>query len=136
MNQFGLNSRRSFLKGALLATASGAAIASAANADQGSKRLWTMVIDLNKCIGCQSCTMACKAESGASPGIFYTRVLVDDSSPSGKIFFLPAQCRHCGQPACLPVCASGAIVKQADGIVVTDWDACGGDGACVRACPH
>ena len=36
---------------------------------------WGMVIDLKRCIGCQSCTMACKTHNGTPAGVFYRRVL-------------------------------------------------------------
>lgn len=130
------DSRRSFLKGLALAAAIPAMPVVMADAADQREHLWVMVIDLNKCLGCQSCTIACKAESGASPGVFNTRVLVNDSAPSGKITFTPTLCRHCHEPACLPVCRPGAIIRRADGLVLTDWNACLGDGACVAACPY
>lgn len=136
MNRQETDSRRSFLKGLALAAATSVMPVTMTDAAEPREHLWTMVIDLNKCLGCQSCSIACKAESGASPGVFNTRVLVDDSAASGKITFLPTLCRHCDEPPCLPACPSSAIIKQADGLVVTDWNACTGDGACVAACPY
>ena len=128
-------SRRFVLKGALGSAIAGMMPLAPACATEPAKH-WVMIIDLNRCLGCQSCTMACRAESGAYSGVFNTRVLVDDSSASGKIAFLPAQCNHCDDPACAGACASGAIQKLSNGIVVTDRDSCMGDGACVAACPY
>jgi Fe-S-cluster-containing dehydrogenase component len=36
---------------------------------------WGMVIDLKRCIGCYGCQLACKAEHGTPPGVYYARVL-------------------------------------------------------------
>lgn len=95
-----------------------------------------MLIDLNRCTGCQSCTIACKAESGAARGVLNTRVLVYDTNADGRIKFLPTLCNHCDTPACLPACPETAIAKREDGIVTIDWALCVGEGACVQACPY
>ena len=53
---------------------------------------WGMVIDLKRCIGCYGCQLACKAEHGTPPGVFYARVLKREEGtyPTAQQLFLPA----------------------------------------------
>ncbi len=99
--------------------------------------LWTMVIDLNRCMGCQSCVIACKARSRAGSGVFYTRLVERRSErlPEPKRFFLPVLCNHCKSPRCASACPSDAITKLENGIVMVDHARCTGSGKCVSACP-
>ncbi len=99
--------------------------------------LWTMIIDLNRCMGCQSCVIACKARSRAGRGIFYTRLVErhSDRLPEPKRFFLPVLCNHCKSPRCVSACPSDAITKLENGIVLVDHARCTGSGRCVSACP-
>lgn len=127
--------RRLLVKGMLGAAMAGLISAPPSTASK-TKEKWIMVIDLNRCLGCQSCTMACKAESSTPAGLFRTQVLVDDKDASGRISFLPVQCNHCDDPACVQACSSGAVKKLAEGLLVTDWNICRGDGACVSACTY
>jgi molybdopterin-containing oxidoreductase family iron-sulfur binding subunit len=97
-----------------------------------------MVIDLNICIGCNACTMACKAEHATPPGVFYSKVLEKEVGkyPAARRVFLPVLCNHCEEPACLEVCPTGATDKRADGIVTIDHDLCIGCRSCMEACPY
>lgn len=97
-----------------------------------------MVVDLNRCIGCHGCTVACKAENVTPPGVFWCRVLEREQGrfPSVKLTFLPAQCNHCKQAFCVEACPSGATYKRNDGIVLIDYDKCLGCRACMNACPY
>jgi molybdopterin-containing oxidoreductase family iron-sulfur binding subunit len=97
-----------------------------------------MVIDLNICIGCNACTMACKAEHATPPGIFFSKVLEKEVGkyPAARRIFLPVLCNHCGNPACMEVCPTGATSKRNDGIVLVDYDLCIGCRSCMEACPY
>ncbi len=97
-----------------------------------------MVLDLKRCIGCQSCTVACKLENATPPGIFWARVLETETGkyPLAKRSFIPVICNHCQDPPCLRACPSGATTKREDGIVLVDQDICIGCKACIVACPY
>ena len=99
---------------------------------------WGMVIDLKRCIGCNSCTLACKVENGTPPGIFYRRVLEKTTGkyPSVRRTYLPVQCMHCEDPPCVGACPSGVFKKREDGIVLVDSSKCYGARACRIACPY
>jgi len=97
-----------------------------------------MVIDLKKCIGCNSCTIACRAEKGTPAGIFYNRVEKYEVGkyPAARMEFRPIPCMHCQEPACLAVCPTGATYKRDDGIVLIDHNKCMGCRYCILACPY
>ncbi len=99
-----------------------------------------MMIDLDKCIACQACTIACKAENNVAEGIQWNRVMavMDPASkyPNVKVELYPRPCMHCERPPCLPVCPVSAIYKRADGIVMQDYDKCIGCRRCMAACPY
>lgn len=99
---------------------------------------WGMVIDLRKCVGCQTCTIACKQENATPPGVFWRRVLDAEVGEYPKVarFFLPVGCMHCGDPPCLEVCPTTATKRRDDGIVTIDEESCVGCGYCVVACPY
>ncbi len=100
---------------------------------------WGVAIDLKRCTGCQSCTIACKAENGTPPGVFWTRVLEKEEGtfPFAYKVFMPVRCNHCGDPPCVPVCPSGAsYVREKDNLVLIDQDQCIGCGTCIVACPY
>lgn len=97
-----------------------------------------MVIDLNACIGCNACTMACRAEHATPKGIFWAKVLEKEVGkfPSARRIFLPVLCNHCRSPICMEVCPTGATYQRPDGIVLIDYDMCIGCRSCMEACPY
>ena len=100
---------------------------------------WAVAVDLKRCVGCQSCTVACKAENGTPPGVFWTRVVAKEEGhyPFAYTVFMALRCNHCSEPACVPVCPTGATyVRDQDNIVLVDQDKCVGCHACVVACPY
>lgn len=99
---------------------------------------WAMVIDLNRCLGCHSCTTACKAENFVGPNIFWNIVFDREEGkyPNVKRTFLPRPCMHCERPPCVQVCPVGATWKREDGVVMIDYDKCIGCRYCMVACPY
>jgi len=99
---------------------------------------YVMVADLRRCVGCQTCTAACKLANGTPPGVQWRRVLDIEVGvyPNVKRVFLPTGCQHCAEPPCLEVCPSGATKKRDDGIVTIDFDQCIGCFNCALSCPY
>lgn len=99
---------------------------------------YVMVIDLARCVGCDACSIACKAENATPRGILWNRVLKYETGiyPESQLHFLPMHCMHCAEPECEKVCPTGAISKRADGIVVIDNNKCMGCRYCILACPY
>ena len=108
-----------------------------------SKR-YGLVIDLFRCLGCQTCRIACKVENNLDKGY---GIRVDtiggpyQDTPEGKypnlsMYYLPVPCMHCDEPPCIDACPEEAIYKRQDGIVLVDEDKCNGCQLCIPACPY
>ncbi|MFQ5846954.1 MAG: 4Fe-4S dicluster domain-containing protein [Candidatus Methylomirabilales bacterium] len=107
-----------------------------------------MVIDLDRCTGCQACVMACKAENNvpavgsteakAGRTISWMHVLTeeDEGHPGGNIRFLPRPCLHCDDPPCTKVCPVYATFRNPEGIVGQIYARCIGCRFCMAACPY
>jgi len=105
---------------------------------KGKLPRWGMVIDLNRCVGCQTCTIACKHANDTTPGVQWRRVLdVEQGTfPDVERFFLVVGCQHCADPPCVPVCPTGATRQREDGLVTMDYDVCIGCANCAVSCPY
>jgi len=99
---------------------------------------WGMVIDLQRCIGCYSCMLACKQEHYLPPGIFWNRVIISETGkyPAVTKQMYPVLCNHCKEAPCVKVCPTGATTRREDGIVLVDYNKCAGCRYCVEACPY
>lgn len=109
---------------------------------------WGMVIDLDRCTGCQACVMACKAENNvpavgmkeAVRGriISWMQVLTEeDEEHSGEVRrFLPRPCLQCDDPPCTKVCPVYATYLDPEGIVAQIYGRCIGCRFCMAACPY
>lgn len=99
---------------------------------------WGMVIDLKKCVGCYSCTVACKEEHYVPPGVFFNKVLITHIGkyPAVTKEILPVLCNHCKDSPCVKACPTGASIQREDGIVYVDSDKCMGCRYCVVVCPY
>jgi len=116
-----------------------------------------LVIDLDICVGCHACAVACKewndgGQFGPLPdenpygreplGVWFNRVHTyevepgENNKPAMTVHF-PRSCLHCETPDCVTVCPTGASYKRAeDGIVLVDEDKCIGCKLCSWACPY
>jgi phenylacetyl-CoA:acceptor oxidoreductase subunit 1 len=99
---------------------------------------WVMVADLNRCVGCQTCTAACRHANATPPGVQWRRVLDMEfgTYPDVQRAFVPTGCQHCDDPPCAKVCPTTATRKRPDGIVTIDYDLCIGCAYCSVACPY
>jgi molybdopterin-containing oxidoreductase family iron-sulfur binding subunit len=145
--------RRGFL--AKLAATAGAFVASGHRASaseaataSGRRHKWGMVIDLDRCTGCQACAVACRAENnvpiaGAADtekgrSIFWMNQLKRSEGiyPDVRQQFLPAPCNHCEDPPCIKVCPVGATSQSEEGITQQIPDRCIGCRLCEVSCPY
>ena len=99
---------------------------------------WAMVIDLEKCTACQTCTVACKVGNGLGPLVQRVTILEKELGkyPDVLRLYIPKRCMNCGEPACIDVCPSGATEQRDDGVVTVDQDKCIGCRYCMMACPY
>lgn len=133
--------RRNFLKKSARVAFGAAVLAgcSAASETGKPKHRYGMVIDTKRCVGCEACVIACKAENKTPPGVNY--ILVTNNTlgerPDDKPLFTAKPCFHCEHPPCVDVCPVSATFKRKqDGIVVVDYDRCIGCRYCQTACPY
>jgi molybdopterin-containing oxidoreductase family iron-sulfur binding subunit len=112
--------------------------------------LWGMVIDLDRCTGCQACVMACKAENNipavgpkeAKRGriISWMQVLTESEDEhhngTGKVRFLPRPCLQCDDPPCTKVCPVYATYRNPEGIIAQVYARCIGCRFCMAGCPY
>lgn len=114
-----------------------------------------LVIDLDICVGCHACVVACKGWNdsnygvplsdsdayGAEPsGTFLNRIhsyeVQPENGPAQTVHF-PKSCLHCEDAPCVTVCPTGASFKRSeDGIVLVNESDCIGCGLCAWACPY
>ena len=99
---------------------------------------YVMVADLRRCVGCQTCTAACRHTNATPPGVQWRRVIDVEVGeyPDVQRAFMPVGCMHCADPPCMSVCPSTATRQRPDGIVTIDWDLCIGCAYCSVACPY
>jgi len=105
---------------------------------KGKEPKWGMVIDLKKCVGCDTCTVSCKSENRTPPGMSYNIVLetMKGDFPNISLVNLPRPCMQCDKPPCVQVCPTRATYKLENGIVTIDNDRCIGCRYCMVACPY
>jgi len=100
---------------------------------------YAMVMDQRRCIGCQSCTVACRTKNKLPNDIIFNPVVsegVQGTFPHVHQSFTPLICMHCDNPPCTICCPTKASQQDADGIVWVDQTKCMSCKVCVNTCPY
>ncbi|HJV35457.1 4Fe-4S dicluster domain-containing protein [Geomonas sp.] len=111
-----------------------------------NKHRWGMVIDLQRCIGCGACAVACYAENnisvvgkekvGSGREMAWLRVAPYRKENSHRYSWLPLLCQHCDAAPCEPVCPVFAAVHNEEGLNAQIYNRCIGTRYCSNNCPY
>jgi Fe-S-cluster-containing dehydrogenase component len=96
---------------------------------------WGMVINLQKCIGCEYCQRSCSATNDVLDDKPWN-IVVEDQMENGDTYFFSRPCLHCQDAPCVEVCPVQATFHREDGLVMMDYDRCIGCRYCEVACPY
>ena len=112
------------------------------------KRKWQMIVDVDRCTGCQACVIACQAENNIpinseshfQQGRAFEWIRIEryweGEFPDVKARFLPVLCQHCNNAPCEPVCPVFATYHNVQGLNVQIYNRCVGTRFCQNNCPY
>ena len=107
---------------------------------------WGLVIDLDRCTGCQACVVACKHENNvpfstpeqarAGRLMSWIQLVPGEIAGQREAAPMPMMCQHCDRPPCTDVCPTSATYLNPEGIVAQVYPRCIGCRYCANACPY
>jgi Fe-S-cluster-containing dehydrogenase component len=109
---------------------------------------WGIVVDLDRCNGCEACVVACHAENNiatagddqAARGRTRHWIRVEryweGEYPNAKVRFQPVMCQQCDSAPCEPVCPTYASYHTPEGLNAQIYNRCVGTRFCANACPY
>jgi len=109
---------------------------------------WAMVIDLDRCTGCEACVAACRAENnvptrgeeecakGRHQSWIRVERYLEGEFPDVRARFIPVLCQHCDNAPCEPVCPVFATYHNPEGLNVQVYNRCVGTRFCANNCPY
>lgn len=99
-----------------------------------------IVVDVDKCSGCDSCVVACKFENNIGLGTYWSAVKPVNpvgEHPNIDMYWVPMMCQQCENSPCVGACTSGATYRDPDNnVVLIDKELCIGCKSCFAACPY
>ncbi len=120
----------------------------AENSPRSGEHRWAIVIDLDRCTGCQACVIACQAENNipvvgedeAAYGRWMHWIHIEryweGQYPNIKARFMPVLCQQCEEAPCEPVCPVFATYHTDEGLNAQIYNRCIGTRFCGSACPY
>jgi molybdopterin-containing oxidoreductase family iron-sulfur binding subunit len=112
------------------------------------KPQWGMVIDLDRCTGCEACVVACRVENnvpivgpeesakGRSKNWIRIERYFEGEFPDVRVTFRPVLCQHCEEAPCEPVCPVYATYHTDEGLNAQVYNRCVGTRYCANNCPY
>lgn len=99
---------------------------------------YAMTVDTRRCVGCNACVLACKAENALPNGMFRDWITTETRGtfPDLSMQIRSERCNHCEHPACVTNCPTGASHVGDGGAVLVARQKCTGCKACIAACPY
>jgi Fe-S-cluster-containing dehydrogenase component len=97
-----------------------------------------MTVDTRRCVGCNACVLACKAENALPPQGFRDWIVTETRGvfPDLRTEIRSERCNHCERSPCVTACPTGASHVSPEGVVLVDRRKCTGCGTCIAACPY